>query len=109
MLPIEFEAIKSVVACMSTQKVTIKSLDLLSAGKMQGIILAFFALIFALFFALFILSVGVASQEFAFGIGGAVGLIIFAPILYGITGFIAGILGALIYNLAAGGRGRGAI
>jgi VIT1/CCC1 family predicted Fe2+/Mn2+ transporter len=41
-------------------------------------------------------------HSFAFGIGGAIGMVIFAPILYGITGFIAGILGALIYNLAAG-------
>ncbi|MDA0673644.1 MAG: hypothetical protein O3C67_08070 [Cyanobacteria bacterium] len=87
---------------MSTRKVTIKSLDLLSVGKIQGIILAFFALIFAVFFALIILSVGVASEEFGFGIGGAIGIIIVAPILYGISGFIAGIIGALLYNLAAG-------
>ncbi|MGD1907714.1 MAG: hypothetical protein ACFB0C_17235 [Leptolyngbyaceae cyanobacterium] len=90
---------------MSTRKVTIKNLDLLSAGKIQGIILAFFALIMSIFFALFIIVIGAAAEEIGIGIGGAIAAIIFLPIFYGITGFIAGIIGALIYNLAAGAVG----
>ncbi|WP_008307813.1 hypothetical protein [Leptolyngbya sp. PCC 6406] len=90
---------------MSTRKVTIKSLDLLSTGKIQAIILAVFALIFAVLFAVFMLLLGSAANEMVMGIGSAIAFVIFVPILYGIVGFVAGVVGALIYNLAAGAVG----
>jgi outer membrane lipoprotein SlyB len=33
------------------------------------------------------------------GIGGGIAMIIFLPIIYGIVGFIGGVLGAAIYNM----------
>lgn len=90
---------------MSTRKVTIKRIDIVSAGKIQGIILAFFALIFALLFALLVLLVGVTSDDVRMGLGGALLIVIMAPIIYGVLGFIAGIISALIYNAAASAVG----
>jgi hypothetical protein len=46
---------------------------------------------------------GPAAKAFGFGFG--FGSIIIFPILYGIIGGIAGAIGAVIYNLAAGWMG----
>jgi len=40
-----------------------------------------------------------AAKEFANALG--IGIVIFLPIIYGILGFIAGVIGAAIYNVIA--------
>ena len=85
----------------------IKKLDVLSVGKITGIIAAAFGLIAGLLLLVFgglfagmLGSQGDASPLAALG-GGVVGAIAL-PIFYGICGFIGGVIQALIYNIAAG-------
>lgn len=85
----------------------IKRIDVLSAGKIAGIIGAALGLIAGLLFLLFGGLAGslVGSQGGSgglFAIGGGLAAVIILPILYGVFGFIGGIIQAFIYNLAAG-------
>jgi len=85
----------------------LKSVGVLSAEKIMGVLGAFGGLIGGAFMALISLLGGVVQQG---GHGNAaipalfvgVGAIVFLPILYGIFGFIGGMIYALLYNLAAG-------
>lgn len=90
---------------MATRKITIRRIDPISLGKIQGAIFAGFALIIAVFLALAIIAMGLTNSQIALGIGGAIAALIIFPIAYGISGFIAGIIVALVYNLAAGSVG----
>jgi hypothetical protein len=81
----------------------IKSVGVLSVAKIMGLMYACMGLIFAPFFLVFGLLASAAGQTKnplagIFGIGFAV----LCPVLYGVMGFIAGLLGALLYNLLAG-------
>ena len=80
----------------------LKKIGILSAGLISGIIYAAFGLLIGLFFAAFGGIVASLAEEGAGGIlgFGAFSIIIF-PIMYGVMGFIAGIISALLYNLAA--------
>ncbi len=83
----------------------IKRIDVLSAGKISGIIAAALGLIAGLVILLFgsVFSGLMGSEaggSFA-ALGGIMGVIIL-PILYGVLGFIGGALQAFIYNIAAG-------
>jgi len=86
----------------------LKSIGVMSCGKLLGAIYAMFGLIVGAIMALVSLA-GVAAQPqmqneanpmMMFGAG--IGALIFLPVLYGIVGFIGGITGSLIYNLVAG-------
>ena len=93
----------------------IKSINLVSAAKILGLMYTALGLIIWLLFACFGLLqfVGLAAffegQDLGFlgaGIGGLVislivGLCLF-PIMYGVIGAIAGAIGAALYNLIAG-------
>lgn len=86
----------------------IKHIDVFSAGKMMGIIMAAFGLfaglIFFAFGSIFGAALGSALGQDGGGmamVGGFMGIIIM-PILYGIFGFIAGVIQSFIYNIAAG-------
>ena len=89
----------------------IKSVDPLSAGKVYGLVCAAIGLIGGIIAALFSLAfAGMAAQAGSSGGGGemfagmaAIGIfaLILYPVLYGIGGFIFGLLGALFYNLVA--------
>jgi hypothetical protein len=84
----------------------ITKIEVLSLGKVQGITMALLGIIIGLFVGLIGITVGslAGSQTGMPGMFGA-GLGIFAiivfPIMYGVIGFIFGILGAAIYNLVA--------
>jgi hypothetical protein len=85
----------------------IKKLDVLSVAKISGIIAAAVGLIAGLLFLVFGgIFAGLLGSEGATGgllaLGGGIFGLIFFPILYGIVGFIGGLIQAVIYNLAAG-------
>ena len=93
-------------------KLRIKKLGVLSVGKMYAIMMLIMMLIVCIPYGLFIIVIalsGASSLEgngaFALGGGGvAIGLVVMIglPILYAIFGFIAGVIGALIYNILSG-------
>jgi hypothetical protein len=80
----------------------VKSVGVMSVAKIMGLMYGCLALVFVPFFLILGLVGAFAGQEhnpFAglFGVFCA----IFAPILYAVLGFIAGAIGALLYNLFA--------
>ena len=81
----------------------IRSFDVISVGKIQGILGAFFGLLAGGMFSLISLA-GLAAargggiEALIFGVGAVVVL----PLFYGVVGFVGGCISALIYNLAAG-------
>jgi hypothetical protein len=80
----------------------VKSLGVLSVAKIMGLIYGCMGLIFAPLFLLVGLIgslAGAQKSPFA-GIFGMV-LAIMMPVLYGVLGFIAGAIGALLYNVFA--------
>jgi Ca2+/Na+ antiporter len=80
----------------------IKSVGVVSVGKIFGAVNAIFGLVAGCIFTIvtFFLSVTTSQTSFVGMIFG-VGAIIFLPIFYGVLGFIFGALFALIYNLVA--------
>jgi len=87
-------------------KIEIKKLDVLSVAKINaiigviiGFIIGLIVAIFAGFTATFIGAGGLPGAGFATGMG--VLAIIVLPIVYGIMMFIAGAIGAFIYNIVA--------
>jgi hypothetical protein len=94
----------------------IKRIRPMSFAKMNGVICAFIGLLIGGMFSLIGLVGGAAmlnqSNSGDAGTAGAamgmifgVGAIIIVPICYAIFGFIWGLLGAAVYNLAAGMMG----
>src|SRR3546814_12470548 len=84
----------------------IKRIDVLSAGKISGIIAAAIGLIAGLVFLVFgSMIAGLAGQQDGSGLiamgGGIIGVVAL-PIMYGIFGFLGGVIQAFISNLAAG-------
>ena len=80
----------------------LNKIGVLSCGKMSGALYAVFGLIAGFFVAVGSM-LGAAFGEG--GIGGAmlgVGAIVLLPIVYGIIGFIGGIIVAFFYNILAG-------
>lgn len=80
----------------------VKSVGVMSVAKIMGLIYGCMGLIFAPFFLLMGLIGSLAGAEkspFA-GIFGMV-FAILMPVLYGVLGFVAGAIGALLYNLFA--------
>jgi hypothetical protein len=92
-------------------KRTIKRIAPLQAGKMMGVLYACMGLIFLPFFML-AAAVGAFAQhtqgaQDASGAPAAVaagimfGMGIFMPVIYGVMGFVFGVIFAAIYNLVA--------
>ena len=80
----------------------VKSVGVLSVAKIMGLIYGCMGLIFAPIFLLIGVLGSFAGQSngmFA-GLFSVVGAI-FLPLFYGVLGFIAGAIGALLYNLFA--------
>jgi hypothetical protein len=84
----------------------LRSIGVLSAGKVLGLTYAALGLIVGGFMALFAVAGATMPQPqqaqdpnpMAVMAGMGVAAIILFPIIYGITGFISGIIGALVYN-----------
>ncbi|HRO28218.1 MAG TPA: hypothetical protein PK743_06485 [Luteimonas sp.] len=85
----------------------IKKLDVLSVGKITGVIAAAFGLLAGLILLVFGgMLAGLAGSSGEgnplLAVGGGIFGVIALPIIYGFFGFIGGLIQALIYNLAAG-------
>lgn len=83
----------------------LKSVGVLSVGKVLGCLYALIGLIVGAFISFFAL-IGAAASAGANRGGAAalvygIGAILVVPILYGIGGFIGGIIMALLYNVVA--------
>jgi len=84
----------------------IMEVGVFSAGKVSGVMGVFVGLLIGLIYGGVLLAMGVVAMTqdgggppaFLF-IGGAVGILIFAPILYGVISFIVGLLWAVVLNL----------
>jgi hypothetical protein len=80
----------------------IKSVGVLSVAKIMGLMYACMGLIFAPLFLLIGVVASAAGQHNnpLAGIF-SVGFAVLMPVFYGVIGFIAGLIGALLYNLFA--------
>ena len=80
----------------------VKSVGILSAGKVIGLLYAVFMVIF-LPFSLLFLAIGtvmaIKGNVEGYNLVGMGIFFLFSPVVYGVLGFIAGALGALLYNL----------
>ncbi len=86
------------------RSVCLKRIDVMSAASMMGVLYAFIGLIIGGFMSLLAL-LGVAAGGGDAAIGGVItgiGALIIVPIMYGVLGFLGGIIGALLYNFVAG-------
>lgn len=84
-------------------KVTLKQIPPLPAAKLVAVIYGCFSVIFIPFFAIAALAGALSGEEGA-GIAAGMGIImaILIPLLYIAMGFVANLIGCVIYNLAAG-------
>ena len=82
----------------------IRRFDVISVGKIAGIIAAAFGLIAGIVFFLFGAMFSAFPSQHGAGLGlfgGFMGMITL-PIMYGVFGFLGGLIQAFIYNVAAG-------
>ncbi len=81
----------------------IKRIGVLKLAVFQAAMMAAFGLLAALIIMLFGTMIGsMNNQAGAFGMVGGIAALIILPIMYGVIGFIAGAIGAALYNLVAG-------
>ena len=90
---------------MAIRKVTIRSLNPISLGQVQGVILASLALVFGVIIATLALLRGIDDNTLLLGLAWAIAAIVGFPLVYGVSGFISGVVLGLIYNQAAGTLG----
>ena len=85
----------------------LKRIAPLQLGKLLGVFYALSTLLFVPFILLFS-ALGSAVPQMEGGsavpgiLGMGVGLVIMIPIMYGVMGFIFGVVGAFFYNIVAG-------
>lgn len=83
----------------------VKRIGPLSIAKVAGLLYGILGFVVGCFVALFSLVGGAVSEELggaAIGAVFGVGAVIFLPILYGVLGFVTALVGAALYNAAAG-------
>ena len=76
-----------------------------SFAKITGTLYAILGLVVGAFISLFALAGGMASNRSGGAMFGAlmgVGAIVMLPLFYGLCGFVATLVGAWLYNVAAG-------
>jgi len=95
-------------------EMTIRRFSVFSVAKIQGLLAFVIGILIGVVYGLFFMIFGAAFSTLAArggdsqAMGGAgaivIGIIIMiaVPIFYGIIGFIGGMIGALVYNAAAG-------
>jgi hypothetical protein len=94
---------------MGRSNMVLRSVGVLSMGKILGILHAFIGLLAGLFFAL-ISALGVAIPQqnaagggnpMAFMLAGGLIMAVILPVVYGVMGFVSGIIMAALYNFVA--------
>ena len=80
----------------------IKRIGVLKLGIFQGAMGVFFGLLVGLMLMLFGSMIGQATGNSSMGMLGGAAALFLMPIGYGIGMFVAGIIGAAVYNLVAG-------
>ena len=86
----------------------IKRIVPMSVAKIAGVIYAVIGLLFGAFMSLFAIGGAMFMPEGQGGMFGALfgaAAIVVLPIFYGVLGFVATFIGALIFNVAAGVTG----
>ncbi len=90
------------------KKLRIRKIDVLSAGKVVGLVYVILGLFLGLVNLVSpILTASPRMMDIGYRAGMATGMmygveaVILVPIVYGITGFVGGIIFALLYNLIA--------
>ena len=93
-------------------KLRIRKLGILSVAKIYAVMMLVMSLLISVPYGLFIIvfsliGAGGAGGDAALAIGGGgvvMGLLVMIglPIFYSLIGFVAGVIGALIYNIFAG-------
>jgi hypothetical protein len=81
----------------------LKRVDVISVGKIMGLVYGFLALVFVPFILIAMIT-GLYGQT-ATGVGAgvvAIVLIIMVPVLYGGIAFVVGCVAGLVYNFIAG-------
>ena len=91
-------------AMKSGSILSIRKMNVISVGRVQGVLGLGLGVLLAIPYALMMLVMGaVAGDEGALiGVGGAIAVALFVPIFYGFAMFLGGLISALLYNLAAG-------
>lgn len=86
--------------------IEIRKIDIESAAKVCGLTGAIIGLIQGVLVAI-VAAFGALTTPFLGGLvaGAGIAALILLPILYGVAGLIAGILGALLYNFSADNLG----
>ena len=79
----------------------LKRIGTMSLAKVFGVLYAAIGLLAGVFMALISLA-GAGSSQAGFGMGMGIAAVIVLPVLYGVLGFIGGLLTAWLFNLAAG-------
>ncbi len=79
---------------MSRMKFKLKRIDPVKAGLVYGLLLALLGFVIVLISVLFSSAFGGATNAFGIGVLG----LIFAPIIYGVIGFIFGLIGTALLN-----------
>jgi len=81
----------------------IKEIGPLSCAKIFGVLYGLMGLIFGAIMSLFSLvsSIALLDMPRMFGVLFGIGAIIFLPLLYGVLGFISGLIMAYLYNIIA--------
>jgi hypothetical protein len=100
----------STIHSFGREHMIIKRIGVLKAATVQACIMGLFGLVFGLCFLLFGTLFGSMMGSISdnpaagagFGMLGGIGMVILLPIMYGVMGFVAGAIGAAIYNLVAG-------
>lgn len=85
------------------RRLHIRKIDPLSAGKVLGLIYALISLVVGLFLSM-IAIFGIAAGGGDAVLGGlatGLGAVIMLPLVYGVLGFIGGVIGAFLYNVVA--------
>ena len=86
----------------------LKRIAPLQLGLMLGVTYALISIIIIPFFLLFTIGAGAAARAAGHNSAGVAGVfgfgaafVVVLPILYGVIGFIGGVIGAFVYNLVA--------
>lgn len=83
----------------------IKRIEVMPLAKIYTVFMAIFGVVIGIFYAIIGVIYGASAGSLGLGAGLGVLAIIVMPIIYGLLGFISGVIGAWMYNLLAGWLG----